>query len=117
MRVDIVPRGRGLDAFLSDLIAYTSQTTDGYRALQGAANAASMLQAGFTTVRDLGNAGLYADTDLRRAVEKGLVPGPTIVNAGRIIAPFGGQFRSHAASGAILAVAEYRSRGHPRRDP
>ena len=64
-------RGRGLDAFLSDLLAYTSQTTEGYRALQGAANAASMLEAGFTTVRDLGNAGLYADTDLRRARGEG----------------------------------------------
>src|SRR5687768_8490047 len=38
-------RGRGLEAFLSDLLAYTSQTTEGYRALQGAANAASMLEA------------------------------------------------------------------------
>ena len=100
-------RGRGLDAFLSDLLAYTSQTTEGYRALQGAANAASMLQAGFTTVRDLGNAGLYADTDLRRAVEKGLLPGPTIVNAGRIIAPFGGQLRLTPQRGDP-AVAEYR---------
>jgi imidazolonepropionase-like amidohydrolase len=52
-----------------------------------------MLESGFTTVRDLGNGGLYADTALRQAVEQGLVPGPTIVNAGRIIAPFGGQFR------------------------
>ena len=66
-----------------------------------------MLQAGFTTVRDLGNAGLYADTDLRRAVEKGLVPGPTIVNAGRIIAPFGGQLRLTPQRGDP-AVAEYR---------
>ena len=85
--------GHGFEAVMSELLAYTTQTTDAYRALQGAANAASMLEAGFTTVRDVGNAGRYADTDLRRAVEKGLVRGPTIVNAGRIIAPFGGQFR------------------------
>ena len=65
----------------------------GYRAIQGVANARSMLEAGFTTVRDIGNAGNYADTDLRRAIEEGLVPGPTIINAGRIIAPFGGQFQ------------------------
>ena len=64
-----------------------------YRALQGVANARSMLEAGFTTVRDVGNAGNYADTALRRAVSEGLVPGPTIINAGRIIAPFGGQFQ------------------------
>jgi imidazolonepropionase-like amidohydrolase len=103
----IVFRGHGFEEVLGDLLAYTSQTTDAYRALQGAANAASMLEAGFTTVRDVGNAGLYADTDLRRAVEKGLVAGPTIVNAGRIIAPFGGQF--HLAPHRIdLAVPEYQ---------
>lgn len=66
--------------------------TTGYRALQGAANAQAMLDAGFTTIRDVGNAGNYADTDLRRAIENGLVRGPTVINAGRIIAPFGGQF-------------------------
>jgi imidazolonepropionase-like amidohydrolase len=67
--------------------------TNAYRALQGAANARSMLEHGFTTVRDVGNAGNYADTALRIAIEDGLVPGPTIINAGRIIAPFGGQFQ------------------------
>lgn len=43
-------------------------------------------------MRDVGNAGNYADTALRRAIVAGMVPGPTIVNAGRIIAPYGGQF-------------------------
>jgi imidazolonepropionase-like amidohydrolase len=62
------------------------------RAIQGVANARDMLAAGFTTVRDVGNAGNYADTALREAIEQGLVPGPTIINAGRIIAPYGGQF-------------------------
>jgi imidazolonepropionase-like amidohydrolase len=65
----------------------------GYRAIQGVANARSMLETGFTTVRDIGNAGNYADTDLRRSIDEGLVPGPTIINAGRIIAPYGGQFQ------------------------
>ena len=65
----------------------------GYRAIQGVANARAMLEAGFTTIRDIGNAANYADTDLRRAIEEGLVPGPTMHNAGRIIAPYGGQFQ------------------------
>jgi imidazolonepropionase-like amidohydrolase len=64
-----------------------------YRAIQGVANARDMLDSGFTTVRDIGNAGNFADTALRRAIEEGLVPGPTIINAGRIIAPYGGQFQ------------------------
>ena len=63
-----------------------------YRAIEGVANARDMLAAGFTTVRDVGNAGNYADTALREAIERGVVPGPTMVNAGRIIAPYGGQF-------------------------
>jgi imidazolonepropionase-like amidohydrolase len=63
-----------------------------YRAIEGVANARDMLAAGFTTIRDVGNAGNYADTALREAIEHGLVPGPTMVNAGRIIAPYGGQF-------------------------
>ena len=66
--------------------------TNAYRALEGAANARAMLESGFTTIRDVGNAGNYADTDLRRAIDEGLVPGPTMINAGRIIAPYGGQF-------------------------
>ncbi len=67
--------------------------SNAFRAIQGVANARSMLEYGFTTVRDVGNAGNYADTDLRRAIEQGIVPGPTIINAGRIIAPYGGQFQ------------------------
>ena len=67
--------------------------SNGYRAIQGVANARSMLETGFTTVRDIGNAGNYVDSDLRRSIDEGLVPGPTIINAGRIIAPYGGQFQ------------------------
>jgi imidazolonepropionase-like amidohydrolase len=68
----------------------------GYRAIQGVVHAREMLDAGFTTVRDVGNAGNYVDVDLRRAINEGLVPGPTMVVAGRIIAPFGGQYRTRA---------------------
>ncbi len=66
--------------------------TTGYRAIEGVANGQAMLASGFTTVRDIGNAGNYADTDLRHAIERGWVKGPTVVNAGVIIAPYGGQF-------------------------
>ena len=98
--------GRTIEEMLRDVMTYTSQVPTAFRALQGAAAARSMLESGFTTVRDLGNAGLYADTALREAVEQGLVPGPTIVNAGRIIAPFGGQFRV-SAERRDLGVPEY----------
>jgi imidazolonepropionase-like amidohydrolase len=80
--------------------------TTAYRAIEGVANARDMLAAGFTTVRDVGNAGNYADTDLRRAIEAGWVPGPTIVNAGIIIAPYGGQFHLQPEK-KDLATPEY----------
>jgi imidazolonepropionase-like amidohydrolase len=71
----------------------TLQDPDSYRSIQGVVNARDMLEAGFTTVRDVGNEGNYACTSVRRAVEQGKIAGPTILNAGRIIAPFGGQFQ------------------------
>jgi len=72
---------------------YTSlQDPDAARAIDGVVNALSMLESGFTTVRDIGNEGNYACTAVRVAIEEGRVPGPTMINAGRIIAPFGGQF-------------------------
>jgi len=80
--------------------------TTGYRAIEGVANGMAMLQSGFTTVRDIGNAGNYADTDLRHAIEAGRVQGPTIVNAGIIIAPYGGQFHLQPEK-KDLATPEY----------
>lgn len=77
-----------------------------YRAIQGVANAQAMLDAGFTTIRDVGNAGNYADTALRQAIEEGWVSGPTIINAGRIIAPYGGQFHLQPEK-RDLATPEY----------
>lgn len=69
---------------------------EGYRAIQGTVYAKQMLDAGFTTVRDAGNAGKYADVDVKRAINEKLVDGPNMFVAGKIIAPFGGQFRTKA---------------------
>ena len=77
-----------------------------YRAIEGVANARDMLAAGFTTVRDVGNAGNYADSALREAIERGVVPGPTMINTGRIIAPYGGQFHLQPEK-RDLATPEY----------
>jgi imidazolonepropionase-like amidohydrolase len=71
----------------------TLRDPDTFRAVQGVANARSMLEAGFTSVRDVGNEGNYACTSVRAAIESGLIPGPTMITAGRIIAPYGGQFQ------------------------
>ena len=99
--------GKGLSELLQRLLASTLLETSARRALIGAKNARDMLESGFTTVRDVGNAGNYADTDLRRAVEEGLVPGPTIINAGRIITPLGGQFHGIQPERPDLGEPEY----------
>ena len=76
------------------------------RALQGAVNARSMLEYGFTTVRDVGNEGNYACVEVRRAINEGTLDGPTLITAGRIIAPYGGQFGLQADK-QNLAEPEY----------
>ncbi len=81
-----------VDTTVTSLKAYTVDVPTAYRVLEGAANAASMLQAGFTTVRDLGNSDNYGDSALKAAIEAGVVDGPTMFISGKIIAGFGGQF-------------------------
>jgi imidazolonepropionase-like amidohydrolase len=63
------------------------------RGLRGLHNATSVLQAGFTTLRDVGNSAEWAMSDVRRAIDAGWFVGPTIIDSGKIIAPFGGQSR------------------------
>ena len=50
----------------------------------------STLQAGFTTIRDLGTEGAgYADVGLKQAVEQGIIPGPRMIVATRAIVASG----------------------------
>ncbi|MEE9179460.1 MAG: amidohydrolase family protein [Vicinamibacteria bacterium] len=106
------------DPETTNLKAYNVDVSTAERAIQGVINARSMLEAGFTTVRDLGNAGNYADAALARFIgappvgpvragESGFftrpfswggdgIDGPTTFISGKIIAPFGGQFRVNA---------------------
>ncbi len=76
----------------AELLLYSMTVSTADRALQGVANARSMLESGFTVVRDMGNAGNFADVALKKAIERGDVLGPKIFVSGKIIAPFGGQF-------------------------
>jgi imidazolonepropionase-like amidohydrolase len=81
---------------------------EGYRALQGAGRARSYLQAGFTTVRDLGNSGSFLDVALKRAIARGDVPGPRIYASGPGPAPEGGQLRYTVPGRSLQAAGEYR---------
>lgn len=61
-----------------------------YRAILAARNARIALEHGFTAIRDLETEGaMYADVDLKRAVDQGEVPGPRIFTSTRAMAPTG----------------------------
>ena len=62
------------------------------RALLGAKMGREDLEAGITTVRDLGNSGFGGDVALRDAINAGWVVGPRIRAATRALAAAGGQF-------------------------
>ena len=63
----------------------------GLRSLRGLHIAQILLNAGITTVRDIGNDANFAAVDLRKAIDAGWFIGPTVQTAGKIIGPFGGQ--------------------------
>lgn len=61
-----------------------------YRTLRAAAAARAGLNWGFTAMRDLGTEGAgYADVDLKKAIEAGIVPGPRLFVAGRAFSATG----------------------------
>ncbi len=60
------------------------------RIIRAVNHARKTLEAGFTTVRDLGTEGAgYADAGIRQSIEKGLIPGPRMLVAGRAIVATG----------------------------
>jgi imidazolonepropionase-like amidohydrolase len=57
-----------------------------YRIMLAARHAQETLQAGFTTLRDLGTEGAgYADVGIKRAIDEGVLPGPRLFVATRAI--------------------------------
>jgi imidazolonepropionase-like amidohydrolase len=98
-----------------------------YRAILAARNARLALDHGFTTLRDLETEGaMYADVDLKMAIQRGEVAGPRIFTSTRamtptgmypllgysweIVVPHGVQFVD-GVDGARLAVREQISHG------
>ncbi len=61
-----------------------------YRALRASRAMRISLEHGFTTLRDIGNEGAgFADADLKRAVENGVIVGPRLFVATKALAPTG----------------------------
>src|SRR5690348_7029920 len=63
----------------SNMFLTVSQMSTAKRALLGAAMGREDLEAGITTVRDLGNSGLNGDVALRDAIRSGWVKGPRMI--------------------------------------
>jgi len=63
--------------------------TDNFWTVVGVANAKRTLEAGFTTVRNVGSAN-YDDVALKQGIEHGYIPGPRIVPATYAIGATGG---------------------------
>ena len=91
------------------------QDDPAYRTLRGAVNARTTLEAGFTTVRNLGlmvkTGGYLLDVALQRAIEQGWHIGPRIYPAGHAVTPYGGHldptvFQRLAPGIMPLSVAE-----------
>jgi imidazolonepropionase-like amidohydrolase len=75
---------------LAEISGYRNyEYSDAFWTVVGVANAKKTLEAGFTTVRNVG-AGDYGDVGLREAVDGGWVPGPRIVTATGSIGATGG---------------------------
>lgn len=77
-------------------------------AIRSVVYARRTLEAGFTTVRDLGTGHSVAQS-LRNAINQGWVPGPRVFTAGKAIATTGGH--ADPSNGRSLALAEYPGPG------
>jgi imidazolonepropionase-like amidohydrolase len=61
-----------------------------YRAIRATAAVRTALLNGFTTLRDLETEGaMYADVDVKTAIDRGVIPGPRMFVATRALAPTG----------------------------
>jgi imidazolonepropionase-like amidohydrolase len=61
------------------------QDSEAREALLGVANARATLEAGFTSVRDIGTFRAFVDVELRRAIDEGIVEGPRMFCAGAYV--------------------------------
>ncbi len=86
-------------------IAATQSTAT--RALLGAKLGREDLEAGITTVRDLGNSGVNGDVALRDAINRRWLPGPRIVASTRALAAQGGQFGRLTPEAQPIIEQEY----------
>lgn len=94
--------------FSEHSIQSLTMETDALRVLRGAKRAKSYLEVGITSIKDLGNSGLFLDVALRDAINEGSIEGPRIFVSGPIIAAVGGQIYGVSPKHQDLVDLEYR---------
>jgi imidazolonepropionase-like amidohydrolase len=91
----------------NNMVLTVSQMSPAERALLGAKMGREDLEAGITTVRDVGNSGVNGDVALRDAINHGWVNGPRIVASTRALSAAGGQFGHLQHDAQALVAQEY----------
>lgn len=76
----------------ADVVKTLESEHPSYTLLKSARHAQATIEAGFTTVRDVGSRD-HSIFSLKQAIESGLLPGPRIVGAGLAICMIGGHAR------------------------
>lgn len=84
------------------------QNSDIERSLRAVKIAKTYLDAGFTTIRDLGNSGMFLDMNIKRAINNGWVAGPRMIVSGPILSPEDGQFFNLSSQNRFVIDREYR---------
>ena len=90
-----------------NMLVTVAQMSTAKRALLGAAMGREDLEAGITTVRDLGNSGLNGDVALRDAINAGWVKGPRMIVSTRALSAAGGQFGAIQTEAQKIIDQEY----------
>lgn len=94
--------------FAEHSVKSLTMESDALRALRGAKRAKSYLEEGITSIKDLGNSGLYLDVALRDAINEGTIDGPRIFASGPILAANGGQVYGVLPKHQNIIDLEYR---------
>jgi imidazolonepropionase-like amidohydrolase len=81
---------------------------DALRTLRAYKRGKTFLDAGITTIKELGNSGRYLDVALRTAIAEGTVVGPRIFASGPIISSVGGQLPGMNIRYDHMISEEYR---------
>ena len=96
------------DDFAEHSIKTLVMESDALRVLRGAKRARSYLDVGITSIKDLGNSGLFLDVALRDAINEGTIVGPRVYASGPILAAAGGQIYGVPANHQHIIDGEYR---------